>query len=149
MNLWRAILSVVLLMGVTGCVSWQRVPRAQDGALTLATAGPVRLTLKDGTVVVLERPRIQGDSLVGGRSGSHATGTRAGYGRGERVYCDAGVSMPNDSCGRSALYSARNALKARCCAAIVARAGRIARRLSARCIRSCAPFSLGVAGVMR
>lgn len=72
MNLWRAILSVVLLMGVTGCVSWQRVPRAQDGALALSTAGPVRLTLTDGTVVVLERPRIQGDSLVGERSGSHA-----------------------------------------------------------------------------
>lgn len=33
--------------------------------------------------------------------------------------------------------------------AIVARAGRIARRVSVRCIRSCAPFSRGVAGVMR
>ena len=38
-------------------------------------------------------------------------------------------------CGRSSLYSCRNALNARCCAASVARAGRMAPRFSVRCMR--------------
>ena len=72
MNHSRAIVSAVFLLGVTACASWQRVSLAPDGAPTLADASPVRATLRDGTVLVLERPRIEADSLVGERSDSHA-----------------------------------------------------------------------------
>src|SRR5712692_1609485 len=56
--------------------------------------------------------------------GYSSAGSRAGYGRGDAVYREAGVHCCNHSCGRTVLYSRRKASKACCCAAQVRRTGR-------------------------
>ena len=56
------LIASVLLQG---CTSWRTVPSSTGVAPVLSTERPVRVSLSDGTVIVLESPRIAGDSLIG------------------------------------------------------------------------------------
>ncbi len=69
-------------------------------------------------------------------------GSFTGDGWGDRWYTLPGVWRSNASCDRAQFYSATNASKRRCCAAGGRARGHTAT-LSARCICSCPPFSLG------
>jgi hypothetical protein len=56
----------LLLIGLTGCIThWQ--PQAGSPALVVnrSSATQFRVTRRDGSRVNVERPRIEGDSLIG------------------------------------------------------------------------------------
>lgn len=58
--------SLLLLAGLTGCIThWQ--PQAGPPALVVnrSTAMQFRVTRTDGSRVNVERPRVEGDSLIG------------------------------------------------------------------------------------
>jgi len=58
--------SVLFLLGLTGCMThWQ--PQAGPPTLVVnrSTATQFRVTRMDGTRVNVERPRVEGDSLIG------------------------------------------------------------------------------------
>jgi hypothetical protein len=61
-------LHFLLLLGIVltaACSSWQQ-RRITQGEIPVVTSGrPVRVTRADGSTVVLERPQIVADSLVG------------------------------------------------------------------------------------
>src|SRR6516225_4869431 len=65
------------------------------------------------------------------------------------MYTVAGGRCPSASCGRSVLYSLRNASKARCCSLRLERGGLAVSAFSVRCIRSCLPFCCGRPGWIR
>src|SRR6516162_9783947 len=65
------------------------------------------------------------------------------------MYTVAGGRCPSASCGRSVLYSLRNASKARCCSLRFERGGLAVSAFSVRCIRSCLPFCCGRPGWIR
>lgn len=56
---------IVALALLPGCMTWKRNPMAAGSPPALSGERPVRVSRTDGSVVVLEQPRIMGDSLVG------------------------------------------------------------------------------------
>jgi hypothetical protein len=58
--------SAALLAALTGCTSW-RVVEAPAPAQLVTAERPTRMlvTRKDGSVVVLSRPDVRGDTLIG------------------------------------------------------------------------------------
>lgn len=60
----RVLLPLALLAFLSACHTW--VPLSSPGAQAIAQEGrgTVRLTLADGSRVVLKEPRVRGDSLV-------------------------------------------------------------------------------------
>jgi len=63
-----AMLSVPALLA--GCAGWRRLPET-DNAPRLSMEKPVRVQMRDGSVLVLDQPRVQGDSLIGTLGPSH------------------------------------------------------------------------------
>lgn len=63
-----AIVSVTVLLA--GCAGWRRLPETEI-APRLSTERPVRVQLRDGSVLVLDQPRVVGDSLIGNLGPTH------------------------------------------------------------------------------
>ncbi len=63
-----AIVSVTV--SLAGCAGWRPVPQG-DIAPRLSTEKPVRVQLRDGSIVVLDQPRVVGDSLIGNLGPTH------------------------------------------------------------------------------
>lgn len=75
----RAALSLLLLFTHTGCTSWRTQPVAPATLVEERQPPAVRLTLQDGSKVVLHSPIVRGDTVVGLRQDSRvASGGSAG-----------------------------------------------------------------------
>ena len=61
----RFSLLLSLLLVAQGCTSWKQRPLTAGVTPAFSTERPVRITLSDRSEIVLERPRIEGDSLIG------------------------------------------------------------------------------------
>ena len=58
--------NLLLLAGLTGCIShWQAQAGPPGVVVNRSSATQFRVTRSDGTRVIVERPRILGDSLIG------------------------------------------------------------------------------------
>jgi hypothetical protein len=71
-------LALSLVLGWTGCARW---PANQllvsPAALADAGPGPVRVELRDGSVLFVTHPAVRGDTLFGSGIGSHRTAAYA------------------------------------------------------------------------
>jgi hypothetical protein len=56
---------MALIGGCSTKSTWKQRPLATNGALVISPEGPIRVTRRDGSVIVLQRPRVVGDSLTG------------------------------------------------------------------------------------
>ena len=69
MSLIKRVKLLAVLALLQGCVSastsWRQRPLTAGAPPTLSTEHPVRITRTDQSVIVLEHPRMSGDSLVG------------------------------------------------------------------------------------
>ncbi len=69
MSLLKRVKLLAVLALLQGCVSatksWRERPLTAGAPITLSTEHPVRITRTDQSVIVLEHPRVSGDSLVG------------------------------------------------------------------------------------
>ena len=69
MTLFKRVQLLAVLALIQGCVSastsWRERPLTAGASPTLTTEHPVRITRTDQSVIVLEHPRMSGDSLVG------------------------------------------------------------------------------------
>ena len=61
----RLPLLLSLLLVAQGCTSWKQRPLTAGVTPAFSTERPVRITLSDRREIVLEHPRIEGDSLIG------------------------------------------------------------------------------------
>lgn len=57
--------SLALIGGCSTKSTWKQRPLATSGALVISPEGPIRVTRRDGSVIVLQRPHVVGDSLAG------------------------------------------------------------------------------------
>ena len=65
MKRYRAVLLLFLVLHLTACYTWQGVATTSPGQLIEATQPDrVRVTMRGGTQVELERPVVDGDELV-------------------------------------------------------------------------------------
>lgn len=60
--------TVVLMLGLTACMSWRVVPAAPAGGIPAKTA--VRIQQNDGTRVLLGSAELVGDSVIGWHRGT-------------------------------------------------------------------------------
>ena len=61
----RAVLLLFLLLNLTACSSWQSIgPVSPSRFIELAQPERVRVYMRDGRQVELERPAVDGDELV-------------------------------------------------------------------------------------
>jgi len=69
LSLLKSVKLLAVLALLQGCVSasqsWRQRPLTAGAPPTLSTEHPVRVTRTDQRVIVLEHPRVSGDSLVG------------------------------------------------------------------------------------
>ena len=62
----RAVLLLFLLLNLTACSSWQNIGPVSPGRfIELAQPERVRVDMRGGDQVELERPAVDGDELVG------------------------------------------------------------------------------------
>ena len=69
MTYFKRVTLLAVLALIQGCASastsWRQRPLTAGTPPTLSTEHPVRITRTDQSVIVLEHPRMSGDSLVG------------------------------------------------------------------------------------
>ena len=65
MPLIRALVVSAVLLVAHGCSSWHTVPLRPEVAPVIDASHPVRVIRANGTFVVLWRPQVVGDSLIG------------------------------------------------------------------------------------
>jgi len=72
----RLTSAVVFIVAVssTACQAWHVEKKPVEAVVRENTAGPVALTMNDMRWVVLERPRVQRDSVIGIRIGGNTFG---------------------------------------------------------------------------
>lgn len=63
-----AIVSLTVLLA--GCGGWRRIPETES-APRLSMEKPVRVRLRDGSVLLIDQPRVVGDSLIGNLGPTH------------------------------------------------------------------------------
>ena len=61
----RLSLLLSFLLVAQGCTSWKQRPLTAGVTPAFSTERPVRITRSDRSEIVLEHPRIEGDSLIG------------------------------------------------------------------------------------
>lgn len=61
----RLSLLLSCLLVVQGCTTWKQRPLTAGVAPAISTERPVRITRSDRSEMVLEHPRLEGDSLIG------------------------------------------------------------------------------------
>jgi hypothetical protein len=62
---WLVTLPALLCCSLAACTTWRAAPVTGPQAVSLSGASAVRITRSDMSVVVLQHPQVQGDSVIG------------------------------------------------------------------------------------
>ena len=67
----RSLVAGILIITLTSCTAWTTVPVSPMNYIRSHDPGSIRVTLQDGSVLVVGRPRVFGDTLRGITGGTY------------------------------------------------------------------------------